>query len=223
MGGDDLLDDRDVGQGAEVAQVLVFAHRDVGQDAPHDLALAGAEFLDLGAAGGVRVLTLDHLAKRAGLMTLIHKPDPRRGNVAPKPRPMTPEVIQRELSRIQMGDIHLPTTDGRQLVLRRVARPHGEAQTHSGRPRPELTGAVESRPRFVVKTFWLESQKPPCFRYVVHYLFTTNCATWANSRLRRLCIRDAIPSGQGNAAMWRVRRDSVFQGGQSKATVSHFA
>jgi hypothetical protein len=72
--------------------------------------------------------TLDHLAKRAGLMTLIHKADPRRGNAAPKPRPMTPEVILRELSRIQMGDIHLPTTDGRELVLRRVARPEGEAK-----------------------------------------------------------------------------------------------
>jgi transposase len=72
--------------------------------------------------------TLDHLAKRAGLMTLIHKPDPRRGNAAPKPRPMTPEVILRELSRIQMGDLHLPTTDGRKLVLRRVARPEGEAK-----------------------------------------------------------------------------------------------
>lgn len=72
--------------------------------------------------------TLDHLAKRAGLMTLIHKPDPRRGNAAPKPRPMTPEVILRELSRVQIGDIHLPTTDGRQLVLRRVARPEGEAK-----------------------------------------------------------------------------------------------
>jgi Protein of unknown function (DUF1572) len=32
-----------------------------------------------------------------------------------------------------------------------------------------------------VKTFCSESQKPPCFRYVVHYLFTTNCATWANA------------------------------------------
>jgi hypothetical protein len=72
--------------------------------------------------------TLDHLAKRAGLMTQIHKPDPRRGNTAPKPRPMTPEVILRELSRIQMGDLHLPTTDGRNLVLRRVARPEGEAK-----------------------------------------------------------------------------------------------
>jgi hypothetical protein len=27
-----------------------------------------------------------------------------------------------------MGDIHLRTTDGRQLVLRRVARPDGEAE-----------------------------------------------------------------------------------------------
>jgi hypothetical protein len=72
--------------------------------------------------------TLDHLAKRAGLMTLIRKPDPFRGAAAPKPRPMTPEVILRELSCIQMGDIHLPTTDGRQLVLRRVARPGGEAK-----------------------------------------------------------------------------------------------
>lgn len=72
--------------------------------------------------------TLDHLAKRAGLLTLIHKPDPRRGNAVPKPRPMTPEVILRELSQIQIGDILMPTTDGRQLVLRRVARPQGEAQ-----------------------------------------------------------------------------------------------
>lgn len=72
--------------------------------------------------------TLDHLAKRAGLQTLIHKPDPRRGQAVPKPRPMSPEVILRELARIQMGDIHLQTMDNRQLVLRRVARPEGEAK-----------------------------------------------------------------------------------------------
>jgi hypothetical protein len=72
--------------------------------------------------------TLDYLAKRARLQTLIHKPDPRRGNAAPKPRPMSPEVILRELARIQMGDIHLQTTDNRRLVLRRVARPEGEAK-----------------------------------------------------------------------------------------------
>jgi transposase len=70
--------------------------------------------------------TLDHLAKRAGLETEIHKPDSRRGQAAPKPRPMTPEVILRELGQIVIGDIELETTDGQKLVLRRVARPMGE-------------------------------------------------------------------------------------------------
>jgi transposase len=70
--------------------------------------------------------TLDHLAKRAGLMTPIHKPDPRRGEAAPKPRPMTPEVILRELGQIAIGDIELETTDGQRLVLRRIARPIAE-------------------------------------------------------------------------------------------------
>lgn len=70
--------------------------------------------------------TLDHLVKRAGLQTLIRKPDRARGNAVPKPRPMTPEVILRELGRILIGDIELPTTDGRQLVFRRVARPNAE-------------------------------------------------------------------------------------------------
>jgi transposase len=70
--------------------------------------------------------TLDHLAKRAGLMTEIHKPDPRRARAAPKPRPMTPEVILRELGQIAIGDILLETTDGQKLALRRVARPMAE-------------------------------------------------------------------------------------------------
>jgi transposase len=72
-------------------------------------------------------ITLDHLAKAARLQTLIHKPAERRyGQAVPKPRPMTPEVILRELGRIAIGDILLETTDGRQLSLRRVARPDGE-------------------------------------------------------------------------------------------------
>ena len=70
--------------------------------------------------------TLDHLAKRAGLETQIHKPDPHRARAAPKPRPMTPEVILRELGQIAIGDIELETTDGQRLSLRRVARPKGE-------------------------------------------------------------------------------------------------
>jgi hypothetical protein len=71
--------------------------------------------------------TLDHLAKQAGLLTTIHKPAERRyGQALPKPRPMTPPVILRELARIQIGDIVLETTDGQQLLLRRVARPDTE-------------------------------------------------------------------------------------------------
>jgi transposase len=70
--------------------------------------------------------TLDHLAKRAGLETRIHEPDPHRAKAAPKPRPMTPEVILRELGQIAIGDIELETTAGQKLVLRRVARPMGE-------------------------------------------------------------------------------------------------
>src|SRR5262245_24255858 len=70
--------------------------------------------------------TLDHLAKRAGLKTLIRKPDPEYGDAAPQPRPMTPEVILRELGQIAIGDILLETTDGQKLALRRVARPLAE-------------------------------------------------------------------------------------------------
>jgi transposase len=70
--------------------------------------------------------TLDHLAKQAGLMTEIRKPDPRRPTASPKARPMTPQVILRELRQIQIGDILLETTDGRKLALRRVARPNAE-------------------------------------------------------------------------------------------------
>lgn len=71
--------------------------------------------------------TLDHLAKQAGLQTLIRKPNlPAYGKAVPKPRPMTPEVILRELGQIKIGDIELATTDGRQLIFRRVARPNVE-------------------------------------------------------------------------------------------------
>lgn len=70
--------------------------------------------------------TLDHLSQQAGLKTEIRKPDRNRGNAVPKPRPMTPEVILRELGDLRIGDILLKTTDGRTLALRRVARPDKE-------------------------------------------------------------------------------------------------
>src|SRR5262249_14435458 len=67
--------------------------------------------------------TLDHLAKRAGLMTEIRKPDLRRPRSSPKARRMTPRGVLRELRKIKIGDILMSTSDGRQLALRRVARP----------------------------------------------------------------------------------------------------
>jgi transposase len=70
--------------------------------------------------------TLDHLAKQAGLTTLIHKPDLERGEATAQPRPMSPETILRELAGIQIGDIVLETTEGRRMALRRVARPRPE-------------------------------------------------------------------------------------------------
>jgi hypothetical protein len=39
---------------------------------------------------------------------------------------MTPEVILRALGQVAVGDILLETTDGRQIALRRVARPTAE-------------------------------------------------------------------------------------------------
>jgi transposase len=70
--------------------------------------------------------TLDHLARQAGLLTMIRKPDPNRCKACPKPRPMTPTVILREMAKIQIGDILLETTTGQKLALRRVARPDAE-------------------------------------------------------------------------------------------------
>ena len=71
-------------------------------------------------------ITLAELARRAGLMTLIRKPDTEQGADSPQPRPMTPEVILRELGKIKIGDILLETTEGQKLALRRVARPDPE-------------------------------------------------------------------------------------------------
>ena len=66
------------------------------------------------------------MAKRAGLKTEIRKPDPCRPKASPQSRPMTPEVILRELGKIALGDILRETTEGQNLSLRRVARPSPE-------------------------------------------------------------------------------------------------
>ncbi len=69
---------------------------------------------------------LDHLLRHAGLMTRIRKPDSRWGSAGPKDRPMSPAAALRLLHDVQIGDILLPTVDGRELRLRRVARPNPE-------------------------------------------------------------------------------------------------
>jgi transposase len=69
---------------------------------------------------------LDHLLGRAGLMTRIRKPDPRRRHTSPQDRPMSPAAALRLLHDVPIGDILLKTTDGRRLRLRRVARPNTE-------------------------------------------------------------------------------------------------
>jgi hypothetical protein len=70
--------------------------------------------------------TLDHLSKRAGLQTLIHKHESELADAGPQPRPMSPETILRTLAKVQIGDILLETTTGQKLALRRVARPDSE-------------------------------------------------------------------------------------------------
>jgi hypothetical protein len=68
---------------------------------------------------------LDLLDNRAGLQTVIHKLDAKRDKASPKPRPMTPEVIQRELSQFQIGDIVLRRRTARSWPYA-VARPNTE-------------------------------------------------------------------------------------------------
>ena len=73
-----------------------------------------------------RWTTLDHLARRADLMTKIRKPDPPRPRASPQPRRMTPQVMLRERAAITIGDLVMTTTDGRRWALRRGAHPEGE-------------------------------------------------------------------------------------------------
>ena len=86
-------------------------------------------------------------------MTEIRKPDPDRNRAAPKPRPMTPEVILRTLGQIMVGDIELATTDGRRLLFRRVVRPNAEQKRILDAPGIRTARPPQPRPCFVVKTF----------------------------------------------------------------------
>jgi transposase len=69
---------------------------------------------------------LEHRLRDARAMTRIRKKDQRWGQASPQDRPMSPAVALRMMHDIQIGDILLKTTDGREIRLRRVARPMPE-------------------------------------------------------------------------------------------------
>jgi transposase len=66
---------------------------------------------------------LEHMLGKTDLLTRIRKPDERRGNASPQDRPLSVAMALKRMHDIQIGDILLETTDGRNLVLRRIARP----------------------------------------------------------------------------------------------------
>jgi transposase len=70
--------------------------------------------------------TLEHMLRAAGVMTIIRKPDEKRGQFSPQDRLMSVATALKRMHDIQIGDILLETVDGRKLVLRRVARPNPE-------------------------------------------------------------------------------------------------
>jgi transposase len=69
---------------------------------------------------------LEQMLRATGLMTRIRKPDARRKKASPQDRPLSVAMALKRMHDIQIGDILLETVDGRNLVLRRVARPNAE-------------------------------------------------------------------------------------------------
>jgi hypothetical protein len=69
---------------------------------------------------------LEHMLRAADLMTAIRKPDEQRGKATPQGRPLSVAMALKRMHDIQIGDILLETVDGRNLRLRRVARPNPE-------------------------------------------------------------------------------------------------
>lgn len=69
---------------------------------------------------------LEHMLRKTDLMTRIRKPDERRGKASPQDRPLSVAMALKRMHDIPIGDILLETTDGRNLVLRRIARPNPE-------------------------------------------------------------------------------------------------
>jgi transposase len=69
---------------------------------------------------------LEHMLAKTTLMTRIGKPAEQPASASAAPRPLSVAMALKRMHDIQIGDILLQTTDGRNLVLRRIARPNPE-------------------------------------------------------------------------------------------------
>jgi hypothetical protein len=87
-------------------------------------------------------------------VTLRH----RLQNLAPG---LTPRAAIEKFSAVQMIDVHLPTTDGRTVIMSRYTQPEAELQillkqlrlSFPGQPPPRMAGNGETARQSVVKTF----------------------------------------------------------------------
>lgn len=87
-------------------------------------------------------------------VTLRH----RLCNLAPG---LTPRAVLEKFGTVQMIDVHLPTTDGRTLIMSRYTKPESDLQilltqlrlSLPGQPRPKMMVKDDVKARNVVKTF----------------------------------------------------------------------
>src|SRR6202051_1809432 len=85
---------------------------------------------------------------------------------------LTARSALEKFAAVQMIDVHLPTTDGREIVLTRYTQPEPELQllinqlklTLPSQPPPKITAAALAQITPVVKTFWSKSLIQPAPR-----------------------------------------------------------
>jgi len=69
---------------------------------------------------------LEHMLGKTTLMTRMTKPAEEGHSASPQDRRLSVAMALKRMHDIQIGDILLQTTDGQNLVLRRIARPNPE-------------------------------------------------------------------------------------------------
>jgi transposase len=105
---------------------------------------------------------LEHMLRKTDLLTRIRKPDERRGDASPQDRPLSVAMALKRMHDIQIGDILLETVDGRNLLLRRIARPNpaqAELLAAMNLDLPErLMSDVQSQPSLAPATTHAQSR-----------------------------------------------------------------